>query len=198
MVSKRLSSSDRGNQPADNTHTLSVAHMKAWEQGGAPLGPPPSNSFIDNTQGQIERNVTYENLWRELMRSDLESLNNADCIREYSSPLIDRRRHLILVVDEDYNTKTNISSLGLYIAKFKRTSESGECNRDGYDWLCQAAFGDKCHWGDGCSKPEQLILAIGRPLVGVSLYTIFLRRFISPALSALAPTWPGWLFHSMA
>jgi hypothetical protein len=150
---------------AKNINRLGVARMKAWETGGMPLSyqPPSSVGFVNSTSivnlttGELENNATYRNLWQEVLKSDLDRLDNADCIREYSSsPLINSRKHLILVVVPDKG-QANSSDLGLYQAQFKRKNKSGQCNRDGYEWICEEAFGTSCHWGDGCSKQARSI-----------------------------------------
>jgi hypothetical protein len=138
--------------------------LKAWEDGAAlrtsPVSadyiPYPLNGFVDNT-GAIGKSATYDQLWRGVIAKDLERLDNADCIREYSSPLISGRKHLILVLPDDPKRTTNESFLGLYRAEFNSTNEDGKCNKDGYDWLCQVALRDECHWGEGCSKQARRI-----------------------------------------
>jgi hypothetical protein len=96
-------------------------------------------------------------IWERLREVELERLENVDCIREYSLTFSERRRHLILVIAEkEKPTRHEPSRIISHRANFGMNAYGG-CQPDRYDWLCYAALGGDCHWGEGCSKQARRI-----------------------------------------
>jgi hypothetical protein len=107
----------------------------------------PDFSYYDS---DLEKRVAIQ-AWSDYAAKKFERLENSECIKEYTLPLSEYRRHLILVIS-GYNmnaTDKNSANLSSRTASFpSRSSEfehlsndAGYCSQyQGYDWVCAWDF----------------------------------------------------------
>jgi hypothetical protein len=115
----------------------------------------PGNFAADSSDLDFQKYGATAHIWESLREATLERLENVDCIREYSSTFSERRRHLILVLEEKRRPSYLDSRVRTHFANF---AYSGKCGPSANNWICYQEFGPECQsWGEACSKKAQRI-----------------------------------------